>query len=208
MRIFHIILFCVAEKLLVFVLEIWCEHAFAHVVFDVAWSPKAATAQFLLAWSHLAVVHATEDVYEFSLPFAFKDIMAERLWCEVGDAKFLPYFSLECLVHVLPKVDVTAHGGVPLVGLNVFPCRSMLEIELSLAVEHVQVNHGVQYLAAVVGVSAAYCAKDVPVLVHYRELFVRVVSHDASYVIEVCVLFYGPSAFRVTNIRIYFENTS
>ena len=172
------------KQLPVFILEVWREHSLAHVVLYFARRPKAASAQFLLAWLHVAVVHAAEHVHKLTLLFALKDIMAKWLRDEAGYAKFLAHLSPERLVHVLAQVDVSPDGGIPFVGLYVFPRWPVLKVKLTLAVEHVQVDHGVQYLAAVVGMATAYRPEYVAVLIHYGELFVWIVSHDydACYV--------------------------
>lgn len=73
---------------------------------------------------------------------------------------------------------MSAYGRIPLVGLYVFPCRTMLKIQLALAVEDVQVDDGMKNLTAVVRVSTTDGAKNVPVFIHYRELLIGIVSHN------------------------------
>jgi hypothetical protein len=60
-------------------------------------------------------------------------------------------------------------GRVPFAGLYVFPLWTFLQEELPLAVEQVQVHHGMQYLGAVMGLSATDAPYHTAVLINHRE---------------------------------------
>ena len=95
----------------------------------------------------------------------------------MGDTKLLPHLTMERLLHVLAQVYMPSNSGIPFVGLNVFPLRTVLKIEFSLAVENMKVNYGVENLAAIVGMTATYGPEKIAVLVYDGKLLVFIVLH-------------------------------
>lgn len=71
---------------------------------------------------------------------------------------------------------MAAYRGVPSSGLDIFPCRSALKIELAAGVEDMQVYYGVEQLASVVTFSAGGGSSDVSLFVYYREHFLIIVA--------------------------------
>ena len=153
------------DHLAVFVLEVGCEDAFPQVVIDLFGTPVAATGKFVLARSHLAVIDCEEDPHEFLLAQAFEDIVLDILWCVVGDTQFLTHLAVKSLLDRLAVVDMSATCRVPFVGLDVFPVRSLLQIEVATAIEYVQVYYRMEHLAAIVGFTACDLTEHVAVFV-------------------------------------------
>ena len=166
------------KEFLILVLKVGCEDSFSNVVENFLSGPEASPAELIFAWLDGAVVDAPVDIDELALPLALEDIVAERFGLEVGDAKLLANLTVQGLIDILAQVNMSTYSRVPLVWLNVFPCRTMLKIQLALAVKDVQVDDGMKNLTAVVRVSTTDGAKNVPVFIHYRELLIGIVSHN------------------------------
>ena len=79
--------------------------------------------------------------------------------------------------HTLSQIDMAATSSVPFVGLYIFPCRAMLEIKFSLAVEHMQMNDGMQYFTTIVSMPPAYGTEDITLFIYNRKLFVFIIYH-------------------------------
>ena len=133
---------------------------------DLIHRPETSAIQFLGRRTDEPVVGAAEDIYQFTLPRALEDIFAKELGCEVRDAQFLPHLAQQRSAGRLAVIYVPSDGGVPLPGLDILPYGSFLQIDVTCRVEHVQVNDGVQQLAAVVAFAACGGAHNASVFVH------------------------------------------
>ena len=84
--------------------------------------------------------------------------MRKRISTELGielyDAQLLARFTPEGFFGRFAVVDVTAYGRVPLAWLNVFPLRPFLQVEGTLGIEHVQVDHRMKQHGASVTLAA------------------------------------------------------
>ena len=80
---------------------------------------------------------------------------------------------------------MASYGGVPLAGLDGFPVRAALQIELSLGVEQVQMYYGMEHLTAVMGLTAQDLAQDMSILINYGTELVIVIG---VHCLSVCVL--------------------
>ena len=109
-------------------------------------SPEAAAVEFVIGGVDLSVVNGTEDIDQLPLPQTLEDVHPQSLGREDGDAEFLAHLSEEGFLGRLAVVDVSADGCVPLPWLDVFPFWALLQVELTCAVEHMQMHHGVQSL--------------------------------------------------------------
>ena len=108
--------------------------------------------------------------------------MGQCFGCEAFYAQFLTGLAEQGLFHVLAQVDVSAHSRIPFAGLDVFPLRPLLQIEFSLAVEHVKVYHRMHHHAAVVAFAPCGGTGNVAVLVHQREQFILpVLFHNSEF---------------------------
>ena len=99
---------------------------------------------------------------------------------EGGDAELLTHLAHERVGHTLAVVDMPAGGSVPFPGLDVFPRRTLLEIETALTVEQVQVHHGMQNPGAVVCLATADAASHIAVFIDDREAFELIIHFFIS----------------------------
>lgn len=109
------------------------------------------------------------DIHQFTLPWALENIFDDEFWFEVRDAQFLTHLTLERFFGRLAIVDVSSNGCVPLPWLYVFPCRPTLEVDISLGIEHMQVNHGVQQLRATMTFAPCGRAYYFSFFIYYRK---------------------------------------
>ena len=72
---------------------------------------------------------------------------------------------------------MSTHSGIPLAWLDVLPLRTLLQVEFALAVEHVQMHHRMQELAAAVAFTTSGCTCDVSVFINDGEEFFAVIFH-------------------------------
>ena len=66
---------------------------------------------------------------------------------------------------------MSAYGCIPLAGLDVFPIGAFLEIDFSLAIEYMQVHHGMQEHRAIMALGACGLANDIAGWVYKGEEF-------------------------------------
>ena len=118
---------------------------------------------------------------QFALALRLEHIMRQPLGAETRQAKLLAGLALQGRLHALAQVHMSAHGRVPLTGLDVLPRRALLQIQVAAAVEHVQVHHGMQQLAAAVALAARGGSHDIPVLVYHGKHFFLVVLSDCHH---------------------------
>ena len=104
--------------------------------------------------------------------------MSKALRYKVGNSQFLCHLTLKRLTDILTKVDMSTNSRVPFVRLNVLPCRTMLQIYVSLAVEHMQMNNRMQNLTAIMSMTTCHRSNYVAILVNYRQLLIRIISHN------------------------------
>lgn len=169
------------EEPLVLALKIRCEHSPTDIFRYLIGRPKTTTIEFLSARTDVAIVDTTVDVDELTLALTLKDVVAEALGGEIGDAEFLADLTPEGLLYILAEVDMSADSGVPLPWLNILPVGTALKIEVATAVEYMKMDHGVENLAAVVGMAARDGSENVARLVDDRQLFVWIISHYVSF---------------------------
>ena len=117
------------------------------------------------------------DKDKFSFPLALEDVLSDAFGREVSDAQLFSHFSAQGVFHTLAEVYMSSHGGVPLAWLNVFPHGAKLQVELSLAVENVEVHYWMEQLGASVALASRGCACYVAFLIDYGEHLFVVVFH-------------------------------
>lgn len=130
-----------AKNLKEFAFEVWGEDPFADVCTYLFRRPEAASAELVFAWTYRPVIDAAVDIDKFFLTVALEDIVPERLRCELRYSQFFADLTLQGIANALPEIYVPANSRVPFVGLYVFPCRAMLQIELSATIEDMQVDN-------------------------------------------------------------------
>ena len=125
------------EILFVFILEVRGENILSHIVEDFLSAPKSAASQFLLAWFHLPIVNTAVYIHQFLLSLALEDVMSHGDRFEIGNAQLLPHLSMQGLLHTFSQVDMSTARRVPLVGLDILPSRTVLEIQVALIIKKV-----------------------------------------------------------------------
>ena len=139
--------------------------------------PETAAVEFFGRGTDGAVVSGAVDIDELSFPTAVEDVLPYPLGLKVGDAEFFADLSDQGLLRGLAIVEVAAHGGVPLAGLDVFPGGTLLEVDLTLGVEHMEMDDGVQQSGAVVALAPCGCTDHSALLVDNRKTFGFIVLH-------------------------------
>lgn len=76
---------------------------------------------------------------------------------------------------------MTAAGCIPFIRLDILPGWTMLQIQITPAVEYMQMNYRMQYLASVMGMTAGNSAQDVAHFIYYRKFLVLIIYHRFSY---------------------------
>ena len=71
----------------------------------------------------------------------------------MADTQLFGHLTLQGVGYTLPQIHMPSAGGVPLAGLYVFPFGALLQIQVAPAVEDMQMDHRMQNLGAVVGVT-------------------------------------------------------
>ncbi len=139
---------------------------------------KEASAVKLVRGDGNGIAYGKIDVHKLALHFALKDIAGNKL----GDKRLYPYllahFAAQSLLHAFAPVHVPAYGGVPLSGLYVLPHGTALQVEPSLCVKQMQMDHGMQFFPAAVGLAAREPSQHISVLVHAGQKFIRIVFHN------------------------------
>ena len=72
---------------------------------------------------------------------------------------------------------MTSACGVPFSRLDILPFGTALEVYVPVVIDYVQMDHRVEYLAAIVGVASGYGAEEVAFFVNDGEQFVSIVFH-------------------------------
>ena len=72
---------------------------------------------------------------------------------------------------------MTSACGVPFSRLDILPFGTALEVYVPVVIDNVQMDHWVEYLAAIVGVASGYGAEEVAFFVNDGEQFVSIVFH-------------------------------
>ena len=167
-----ILLFVVffSKELHELLLEVWCQRSLANSIVYFFHVPEAP-AVGLLAGSDVLVVDNLVGIYEFMLAVGVELVHLHQFATLGIDAQFLACFAKQGGADVLAKVHMTAHGGVPFAGLYGLPFGTLLQIQLSLAVEHVQVHHGMQEHGTIVALGACGLANDIAGMVNEGEEF-------------------------------------
>lgn len=75
------------------------------------------------------------------------------------------------------QVNMTSACGVPFSRLDILPFGTALEVYVPVVIDYVQMDHWVEYLAAIVGVASGYGAEEVAFFVNDGEQFVSIVFH-------------------------------
>lgn len=65
----------------------------------------------------------------------------------------------------------------PFSGLDILPFGTALEVYVPVVIDNVQMDHWMEYLAAIVGVASGYCTEEVAFFVNDGEQFVSIVFH-------------------------------
>ena len=76
---------------------------------------------------------------------------------------------------------MTAAGCIPFIRLDILPGWTMLQIQITPAVEYMQMNNRMQDLASVMGMTAGYSTQDVAHFIYYRKFLVLIIYHHFSY---------------------------
>lgn len=170
------------ENTSVFLFKVWREERFSHESGNLFGRKEASAIEFFGGMGR-NICHQTEDMYQFSLALALENIACEHLRTgDVGDANLLSHFALQGCVDVFVPVDMSAYGSIPLVGLDILPCRAVLQIEFSAGIEDVEVDNGVQRFAVGAGMRLAACgvSHNTAFGVHHWKEFVCVIVHHSS----------------------------
>lgn len=164
----------VAEEFEVFALEVGGEDAFADVFDDFVGRPEASAVKFV-GWGGDGFDGGSVGVDKFFVARRFKDVARQKFGCEVFKSDFFAGFSAKGCRGVFAEVDVAADGCVPFPGLDVFPFGAFLKVELTLWVEDVEVDDGVEQSAAVVTFASCCRADDLSGFVDERQEFVGII---------------------------------
>ncbi len=105
--------------------------------------PEAAAVEFV-ARCHRTLPHRTEHVHQFAFARRTEHVTPHLLGPEPLDAQLLAHLTAQRLFDRLAESRVPARRRVPASGLDVFPCRAFLQVELALRVENMQVHHRMQ----------------------------------------------------------------
>jgi len=105
-------------------------------------------------------------VHQFLLTLAFKHILVDKCWSEVGDAQFFADFTPQCFAGRLSKIHMPANSSIPLPRLYVFPVWATLQIDLALGIEHMKMNYGVQQLRTAMTLASRGRANHVAIFVY------------------------------------------
>lgn len=157
--------------------EVRGEETLANLRTDLFRGEEPTTVEFVLGRMNLAIIGATVDIDQFAFALASEDIMVDFLRLEIGDAEFFANLTVEGLGDVLAQVYMSAAGRIPFVGLDILPCRTMLEIEFTTAVEQMEMNDGVEDMRSVVSMSTAHGSENVSRFIDNGKLFVLIIFH-------------------------------
>lgn len=152
----------------VFRFEIRSEDTFAYVVFNLGDTPESASVKFLRGRGFCRGF-GDEYVYELFFARALENVSVDEYRSEFFQSEFLAGFASQGVGQFLAVVDVSADCRIPFAGLYVFPLGAFLEEEASAAVEDMEVNNGVEQLAAAVAFAARGFADNGAVGVDYRK---------------------------------------
>ena len=117
-------------------------------------------------------------MYQFALTLALKDVARHKGGCELADTQLFGHLTLQGVGYTLPQIHMSTAGGVPLAGLYVFPFGALLQIQVAPAVEDMQMDHRMQNLGAVVGMTSGDGSKKLSAVVYNGKQFVTVVAHS------------------------------
>ena len=68
-------------------------------------------------------------------------------------------------------------GCIPLIRLDILPRRTVLEIQFPLTIEYMQMNHRMQYLASIMGMTSGNGTQDIAHFIYYRKFLVLIICH-------------------------------
>lgn len=141
----------------------------AYIVGDVLGSPETAAIELAERGEDGTVVDGFMHIDELALTLSLEDVAAQKKWLETGDAELLGNLAAERVGNAFAKVYMTAYGGVPAPGLNIFPHGTLLEVDFSMAVEDMEMDNGMEDLGAIVGTATSDGAKDVALFINDGE---------------------------------------
>ena len=77
---------------------------------------------------------------------------------------------------------MTSYGGIPFTGLNVFPIRTLLQVELTFGVKDMQMNYRMQLFATIVTLAASSGTYDITLFIDKGKHFLIVIAvHDVCF---------------------------
>ena len=151
-------------------LEVRCQYALPYGIVYFFHAPETA-AVGLLAGRDILVVDNLVGIDEFVLAVGVELVHLHQFATLGIDAQFLASLAEKGGGDVLAEVDMTAHGSVPLAGLYLLPHGALLQVEFALAVEYMQMYHGMQEHGTIVALGTCGLADDIAGRVNEGEEF-------------------------------------
>jgi hypothetical protein len=165
------------KETLEFAFEIGGKDALTDGRANVLKGPEATSVEFILSRLDGTVIGRTVDIDEFTLTLALKDVLTHEDGGEVSYTQFLADFTEEGLLGGLTVVKMTTYSCIPLAWLDIFPSWALLQIDVTIGIEHMEVDNGMKQARAAMALSASGLADYRACFIDYGEQLPLVVFH-------------------------------
>ena len=118
---------------------------------------------------------------KLTLAFTLKHILQQKFDRQACKAKFLLRLAAQCGFYSLAIIDVSAYRGIPFARLNIFPQRTLLQIDSARGVEQMEMNNRMQQFTATMTLPSCSFAHSCSVFVDNGEnLFVIILFYHGK----------------------------
>ena len=99
----------------------------------------------LFTGTNVSIKHHSEGEYQFPLARRLEYVMPQWFHLQRRDinTQFLGSLTHQGLMNILTQVHVSAYCCIPFAWLDILPCRTLLQEEVSLGIEHMQMHYRV-----------------------------------------------------------------
>lgn len=165
------------KEALEFALEVGGKDALTKGRTNLLKGPETTSVKLILRGLNGTFIGRTVDIDEFTFPLTLENVLAHEDRSKIGDAQFLANFTKKSLLRSLTIVKMTTYGSIPLAWLDVFPCRTLLQIDIATSIEDMKVDNGMKQARAAMALSASGLADYRACFINYGEYFPLVVLH-------------------------------
>jgi hypothetical protein len=139
--------------------------------FDVPERPETAFRHLVMVRVKFKIADSGKDVDQLALDLRLEHIRGQGHRIEVVETEFLPCLAEEGFEYAFTIADMTAYGSVPVSRKQVLGHGTLLQVQLTVAVEDMQMDDRMKRLLSPVTPRAGSLAENYAMGVHDREHF-------------------------------------